>query len=136
VEVTLVEEGTDRLVSLVEEGALHLAIGVLQKTERVRRLLLYPFCLLAIVSRGHRLARRRTLTVGDLATEPLLVFPRGYQTRRMIEEACAAARVEARVASRAGRLTRSQRSPLPVTGSASSPRSSASIGGTSASFPS
>src|SRR5262245_46170012 len=49
VQIMLVEEGTDRLVPLVEEGALDLAIGVLQKTERVRRLLLYPFCLLAIV---------------------------------------------------------------------------------------
>jgi LysR family cyn operon transcriptional activator len=97
VEVRLVDAGTDRLLTLVQEGALHLAVGVWRDAEHLERRLLYPLCLVAVMSHRHRLARRPTVSVADLAGEPVFLLERGFEARRLLDQSCSAERVELRV---------------------------------------
>jgi DNA-binding transcriptional LysR family regulator len=84
-------------VKRVHEGDIHLAIGVLRAEGLLSRAL-YPFRALAVMAPGHRLARRRNLTVSDLASERMLLLERGFQTRDLLEEACRATKVQLHVA--------------------------------------
>ena len=88
VEVQLSEDGGRSLLTRVEQGELHLAIGMLGNVGPLASRLLYPLRVLAIMSRGHRLASRRGLTIDDLAHEPLLILASEFQTRQLFEEAC------------------------------------------------
>jgi DNA-binding transcriptional LysR family regulator len=49
------------------------------------------------MSLRHRLASRRSLTIGDLAGEPLLMLAPGFQTRQLFEDACRARNVDLNV---------------------------------------
>jgi LysR family cyn operon transcriptional activator len=102
VEVRVIEDGAGSLLSRVHQGELHLAIGVL-RAEGLQSRLLYPLRVLAVMTRHHRLARRRNLAVTDLAGEGILMLERGFQTRDLFEEACRAAHVhlQVRIESRA-----------------------------------
>jgi DNA-binding transcriptional LysR family regulator len=96
VEVRVIEDGAAPLVTRVRQGELHVAIGVL-RAEGLQSRILYPLRVLAVMTPHHRLARRRSLTVSDLASERLLMLDRGFQTRDLFEEACRAAQVQPRV---------------------------------------
>jgi DNA-binding transcriptional LysR family regulator len=97
VKITLVEDGASPLVRGVEQGELHLAIGVARYSEPLESVLLYPLRVLAVMSRRHRLASRRTLAVADVAHETLLMLAPGFQTRQLFEEACQQIHPEPRV---------------------------------------
>ncbi len=58
---------------------------------------LYPLRVLAVMSRQHRLARRRSLAVTDLVGDKILMLERGFQTRDLFEDACRAAHVQLQV---------------------------------------
>ena len=77
VEVQLSEDGGRSLLARVEQGDLHLAIGMLRDVGPLTSRLLYPLRVLAVMSRGHPLASRRGLSIGDLAHEPLLILASG-----------------------------------------------------------
>lgn len=73
VEVQLFEGGAASQPARLDSGEVHLAImpvGV----ERFEGRLLYPVHALAVMSDGHRLAKRSVLEVSELASEPLLVL--------------------------------------------------------------
>jgi LysR family cyn operon transcriptional activator len=91
VEVQLVEDGANPLLRRVQHGELHLAVGVLRGDEGFQSRLLYPLRVLAVMSRRHRFAGRKSLRVTDLATETILMLAKGFQTRELFEEACQAA---------------------------------------------
>ncbi len=97
VEVRLVEGAGEALIRGVEQGEFHLAFPVLRVVEPLESVLLYPLRVLAVMSRRHPLASRHVLTVSDLQNETLLLLDREFQTRRLFESACAAARAEPRV---------------------------------------
>ena len=88
VEVQLSEDGGRSLLTRVEQGELHLAIGMLRDVGPLASRLLYPLRVLAVMSRGHPLASRRGLTIDNLAHEPLLILASGFQTRQLFEDAC------------------------------------------------
>lgn len=52
--------------------------------------------IVAFVSAGHRLAKRRSLTLAELAAEPLVMRERGSKTRQKLEERAAETRTELR----------------------------------------
>jgi DNA-binding transcriptional LysR family regulator len=87
VEVQLSEDGGRSLLARVEQGELHLAIGMLRDVGPLASRPLYPLRVLAVMSRRHPLAARRGVTIDDLAHEPLLVLASGFQTRQLFEEA-------------------------------------------------
>lgn len=96
VEVHFVEDGGLRLLSRLEHGDVHLALVV--PDDRFRSRLLYPVFNLAVLSRKHRLSRRRTLDVSDLADEPLLLLHRGFGSREWFDAACNVSHIRPRVA--------------------------------------
>ncbi len=82
---------------MVEQGEIHLGIPALKVAEPLQSALLYPLRVLAVMSRRHRLASRRVLTVSDLQRDTLLILAPEFQTRQLFEAACSAARAEPRV---------------------------------------
>ena len=65
--------------------------------DRFRNRLLYPVHNLAVLSGKHRLSRRRTLDVADLADEPLLLLHRSFGSREWFDAACNIAHIRPRV---------------------------------------
>jgi LysR family transcriptional regulator, cyn operon transcriptional activator len=88
VDVQLSEEGGRRLISRIEHGDLHLAIGMLRDIGPLASRPLYPLRVLAVMSRRHPLATRRRLSVDELVDERLLLLESGFQTRQLFDEAC------------------------------------------------
>lgn len=95
IEVDFVEDGGLRLLNRLEQGDVHLALVV--PDDRFRYRLLYPVLNLAVMSREHRLGRRRALDVTDLADERLLLLQRGFGSRGWFEAACSIAHIRPRV---------------------------------------
>ena len=95
VEVHLVEDGGTRLNDRLERGDVHLILGPAGGSFASR--LLYPIHAMAALSPAHRLARRATLEITELADEPLLVLRRGFGSRDWFDAACSVAHVRQRV---------------------------------------
>ena len=97
IEVQLVEEGGVKLLDLVEQGAVHLAISAVLGGARLKSRRLFPIRVLAVVAPRHRWKRRRTIEVVELANEPLLLLRRDFGTRRLFDAACGIAQVRPRI---------------------------------------
>jgi LysR family cyn operon transcriptional activator len=96
IEVHLVEDGGARLPSRLEQGDVHLSI-MPAGYEGFSGRLLYPMHLLAVLPEHHRLARARTLQIGELAEEPLVLMREGAASLMWFEIACQAAHIRPRV---------------------------------------
>jgi DNA-binding transcriptional LysR family regulator len=96
VEIQLTEEGGVRLVELVEEGAIHLAISM-----AARRPLqcqpLFPIRVLAVAAPRPSWKRRATIEIAELADEPFLLLRPSFGTRQMFDAACEIARFRPRI---------------------------------------
>jgi DNA-binding transcriptional LysR family regulator len=77
-------------------GDMHLAC-MSAGDPRFDSRLLAPMHLLAVLQKGHRLGRHRTLEIAELADEPLLVLQDRFASREWFDDACRAARVRPRV---------------------------------------
>lgn len=93
IDVELVEDGGGLLLRRVQQGELHLAVG-LWRTGPLQNRPLFPARVLAVTQRGHRLAGRKALSVTDLVGSPLLLLRREFQSRELFDKACQAARFE------------------------------------------
>jgi DNA-binding transcriptional LysR family regulator len=93
IEVQLVEDGGSPLLRRVQQGELHLAIGLL-RSDGLQSLPLFPNRVLAVMQREHRLASRNALSVIELMGIPMLLLGRDFQTRVLFDEACQAAHFE------------------------------------------
>jgi LysR family cyn operon transcriptional activator len=96
VEVHLVEDGGASLPSRLERGELHLTVMPVGD-ERFHGALFAPVYALAVMPERHRLARRRTLEIAELAEEPLLLPRREFGSRVWFDAACHAARIAPRM---------------------------------------
>jgi LysR family cyn operon transcriptional activator len=96
VEVHLIEEGGARMPERLARGDMHLAC-MSAGDPRFESRLLAPMHLLAVLPKRHRLARHRTLEIGELADEPLLVLEERFASREWFDDACRAARIRPRV---------------------------------------
>jgi DNA-binding transcriptional LysR family regulator len=95
VEVHLVEDGGVRLPSRLERGDVHLAFT--PASGRFASRLLYPMHVLAALPPTHRLGRRATLEIAELAEEPLLLLRRDFGSREWFDAACSIAHIQPRV---------------------------------------
>src|SRR5207248_5679120 len=68
--------------------SLHDALPIWLEGTLLRYQTIYPIHLLAAISPRHRLGRRATLEIADLADEPLLLLQRGFGSRAWLDAAC------------------------------------------------
>src|SRR5262245_51692140 len=95
VEIQLTEDGGRALLGRLSRGEVHLAVAA--PTEGLAYRLLFPGRVIALVPPFHRLARRVTLEVKELAREPLLLLRRDFAVRQLFDAACQVAHVRPRV---------------------------------------
>lgn len=96
IEIHLVEDLGGRLPARLEAGDMHVAI-LPDSDDRFFRQLLYPMFMVAVMSKDHRLSRRVTLDVVDLANEPLLRLGPGFASHGWFDAACRIERIRPRV---------------------------------------
>lgn len=96
IEVQLVEDGGVRLAGRLADGDVQLVLTVVID-ERFRQRLLYPGYGVAVLSKKHRLSRRGTIDVEELAEEPLLLLHRTFASREWLDTACNVANIRPRV---------------------------------------
>jgi len=93
IDLELVADGGGLLLRRLQQGELHLAVG-LWRTGGLQNRPLFPARVLALMQRGHWLAGRNALAVTDLSGSALLLLKPDFQTREMFDEACQAAQFE------------------------------------------
>ena len=92
IDLAIRQAGSVELVAAVEEGAVDLALVILPvRHDVLETQALLREELVVAVPRGHPLARRRTIAIGDLRDVPLVMFREGYDLRTATEAACRAA---------------------------------------------
>lgn len=98
-DVMLREAGTETLVALVEQGQLDMAIvstDVLPPSIESTPFLEETYVL--AVGAKHRLCKRKTVNITELAEESFIMFPQGYKLREVTQIACRTAGFEPKVA--------------------------------------
>jgi DNA-binding transcriptional LysR family regulator len=96
VDVHFTEDGGPRLLDRLERGQVHLAITAFGD-ERFASRALFPAVATAVMPATHPLAKRKTVSVTDLAELPLLLLHRDFGTRQWFDAACQADRLRPRV---------------------------------------
>jgi DNA-binding transcriptional LysR family regulator len=93
VAITLTEGNSDRLIEMLKDGRLDLAlIGVAgEPVPGLGTAVLIDEELVAAVASGHPLAGKETVAVTALRDEPLVSLPPGTGVRAALDAACAAA---------------------------------------------
>jgi len=97
IDVRLAEADPGRLWAQLERGELNLAISF-PGHEGLGSRLLFPVWALSVMPADHRLARRTTVNVDELAGERLLLPSRRYLTRQWFDTACRKSRLRPIVA--------------------------------------
>ncbi|WP_216587584.1 LysR family transcriptional regulator [Streptomyces brasiliscabiei] len=92
VEISLLEDSSDRLTDQVRTGTVDLAlIGAATATpDGLGALTLINDRLVAAVPAGHPLANQRRVTLRDLMAHPIVCMPPGTGLRAVFDQACAA----------------------------------------------
>ena len=93
VDVHLVEDGSGNLPTRLERGDVHLA-EMPAGHGRFPYRQLFSVLTLVAMPRNHRLARRATINVAELADEPLAVMTREFRMREWLDTAFSIARVQ------------------------------------------
>jgi LysR family cyn operon transcriptional activator len=88
VEIHLTEAGGVRLLDLVVQGQLDLAVSGILAGAGFGTRLLFPIRLLAVAAAGSRWRGRSTVEVVELAEEPLLLLSQDFGTRQLFDAAC------------------------------------------------
>lgn len=94
VDITLVEDLSERLVASLADGSMAFAIlgeaigEDLVLPEVIASLPMSSEPMVAAVAPGHPLAGRPSVTLTDLAGYPLICLPRSIALRRRLDEAC------------------------------------------------
>ncbi|GAA4247840.1 LysR family transcriptional regulator [Dactylosporangium darangshiense] len=103
VEITLVEDASERLADAVREGRLDAAIVAFAEVpEGLSAHVVTDEEIDAAVRPGHELAGRDTIPLAELRGQPLICLPRGGGIRAILDAACAAAGFAPHVAFEAG----------------------------------
>ncbi|MFE6408690.1 LysR family transcriptional regulator [Streptomyces sp. NPDC057837] len=91
VEISLLEENSDRLVEAVRAGEVDVAlVGVAEPPEGLDALTIVSERLVVAVPPGHPLADRRRVTLRDVTAHPVVCMPPGTGLRTVFDRACAA----------------------------------------------
>jgi DNA-binding transcriptional LysR family regulator len=104
--IALTEDGSDRLVELLRDGQIDLAlIGAAgAATPGLKTTVVLDDALVAAVSREDPLAARQAITIDDLRDQPLVSLPPGTGVRAALDAACASAGFTPRIVLEASAL--------------------------------
>ncbi|MGY1498405.1 LysR family transcriptional regulator [Streptomyces sp. QTS52] len=104
VEISLLEENSDRLVEGVRTGAVDLAlIGTATATpDGLDALTIISERLVVAVPDGHPLAKQGRVSLRDLTAHPIVCMPSGTGLRAVFDRACAAQGIHPVIALQAG----------------------------------
>ncbi|WP_433560005.1 LysR family transcriptional regulator [Pseudonocardia xinjiangensis] len=104
VEISLLEDNSDRLVEGVRTGTLDLAlIGTAATTPHgLEALTIISEPLVAAVPAGHPLAERGRVGLRDLVAHPIVCMPPGTGLRTVLDQACAAQHLRPVISLQAG----------------------------------
>jgi len=104
--IALTEDNSDRLVGLLRDGQLDLALigSAGEAAPGVDAVVLADEELVAAVDSGHPLADSGAITVGALRDVPLVSLPRGTGVRAALDAACAEAGFTPRIVFEASAL--------------------------------
>lgn len=96
VEVSLLEDNSDRLIDAVRDGTLDIAlVGTATATpDGLDAFTIVSERLVAAVPAEHPLAKQRRVTLRDLAVRPLVCMPTGTGLRTVFDNACAAHNIQ------------------------------------------
>lgn len=97
VDLNLLEGHNDELISYIEHGAVHICVAHLGVNNALVGTKLFDAQLHALLPHGHRLASKRRVTMPDLAKDELLVMRRGFLTRHLVDQVCAAHQIRPRI---------------------------------------
>jgi DNA-binding transcriptional LysR family regulator len=91
VEISLLEDNSDRLVERVREGTVDLALvgTALATPDGLDALTIISERLVAAVPAGHPVAKGRRVTLRDLVAYPIVCMPPGTGLRTVFDQACA-----------------------------------------------
>ncbi|MBB2743867.1 UNVERIFIED_ORG: DNA-binding transcriptional LysR family regulator [Microbispora rosea subsp. rosea] len=103
VEISLLEDNSDRLVEGVRAGALDLALaGLAAAPDGLETSTVISERLVAAVPPGHFLAGRDGVTLSDLGSYPIVCMPYGTGLRAVFDRACASRGLQPVIALQAG----------------------------------
>ncbi|MFC9506294.1 LysR family transcriptional regulator [Streptomyces sp. NPDC057002] len=90
VEISLLEDNSDRLVEAVRAGTVDLALvgTATAAPEGLEALTLISERLVVAVPAGHPLARQRRVVLRDLVAHPIICMPPGTGLRTLFDRAC------------------------------------------------
>jgi DNA-binding transcriptional LysR family regulator len=100
VEISLLEDNSDRLVEGVRSGTIDLAlIGTCNRhPDGLDALTIISERLVVAVPAGHPLAKQRRVTLRDLTAYPIVCMPPGTGLRTVFDRACAAQSLQPTIA--------------------------------------
>ena len=100
VELTLLEDNSDRLIERIRSGAADLAlIGTAgDPPHGLNALPILAERLIAAVPTDHPLAKKRQATLADITAYPIMTMPQGTGIRTVFDQACAANGIRPNVA--------------------------------------
>jgi DNA-binding transcriptional LysR family regulator len=107
VTISLTEDNSDRLIQMLRDGRLDLALIGSAGTEGstgISTAVIIDEELVAAAAPGHPLASKEAVTVKELRDVPLVCLPRGTGVRAALDAACAAAGFEPRIVFEASAL--------------------------------
>ncbi|MFD6315145.1 LysR family transcriptional regulator [Streptomyces nigra] len=104
VELSLLEDSSDRLTEGVRDGTLDTALigAAATAPEGLDALTVISERLVVAVPPGHPLARRRKVVLDDLTGHPIVCMPPGTGLRAVFDQACAARGLRPTIALEAG----------------------------------
>jgi LysR family hydrogen peroxide-inducible transcriptional activator len=106
--VTIVEEITPLLLERLRAGTMDVAIVALPLRVRNHEFKSFPLAaekLYAVLSRSHPLAKRRTVSLGDLRDDPFLLLRDGHCFREAAVAACNRARLNPNIVFESGQFS-------------------------------
>jgi DNA-binding transcriptional LysR family regulator len=100
VEISLLEDSSDRLIDEVRAGAIDLAlVGTGAATPAgLGALTIISERLVAAIPAGHPLTKKRRVTLADVSAYPIVCMPQGTGIRTVFDQACAAQGIRPRIA--------------------------------------
>jgi DNA-binding transcriptional LysR family regulator len=105
IELHVRENSSQQLLRLLDEGEIDFAIVTLPTVRRdLEEIVLFEEPLVIVVAQNHALAGRKSIDIAELAEEPFLLYPPGYEMREATITACKRAGFTPRIALDGGEI--------------------------------